>query len=88
MNVFIYFYDRLPCGLDQVEDCLAETLDNSGEITGSGTGVSGSNIDIEVIDGKLGEVEVLKMVREGLAVLHLPRSTVIKIEGKAYSIRE
>lgn len=85
MNLFIYFYDRLPCGLDEIEDELADALREFGEVTGAGTGVSGSNIDVE-IDNKIAEAEALKIVREALADLNLPSSTVIKINGKEHSL--
>ncbi|GLO63608.1 hypothetical protein MACH09_41160 [Vibrio sp. MACH09] len=50
MDVFIYFSERLSVGIDVIEDTLDEALDGIGEVTGTGTGEKGSNIDVEVED--------------------------------------
>jgi hypothetical protein len=38
MDAFIYTSERLPCGIDELEDALDTALGGRGEITGTGTG--------------------------------------------------
>ncbi|MFD4598976.1 hypothetical protein ACFWPQ_13185 [Streptomyces sp. NPDC058464] len=46
--VEIWFDGPIPVDRDDVEDALNEALDGMGEVTGAGTGESGSNLDVEV----------------------------------------
>ena len=62
-------------GRDQIEDPLDDALRTAhlGEITGGGTGIGSSNIDVEVTDLEQG----LALVRKTLQSLGVARSTVI-----------
>lgn len=40
MDIFIYFFSKLPATLDTIEDALDELLEGEGEVTGGGTGKS------------------------------------------------
>lgn len=86
MDVFIYFNERLPVGLDELEDALDAALGDEGEVTGTGTGGSGSNLDLFVKDGTMTDVEVVGLVREALTVFAVPKSSKIVIGDKKFSI--
>lgn len=62
-------------GRDEIEDPLEEALRNAGvgEVTGAGSGMGRSNIDVEVNDLEAG----LTLVRSVLQKLQVARSTVI-----------
>jgi len=82
MDVFLYFHERLSCGLDEIEDRVSDALGERGEVTGSGAGVSGSNIDVEITDDDVAEDEARKIIREAVAELNLPASSVVAINGR------
>jgi hypothetical protein len=84
VDVFIYFFELLDFGLDEIEETLEKVLQNKGEVTGSGTGSSGSNIDIEVFDTDFNPEMLLKLIRKALQDFRIPESTRIKIDGKEY----
>lgn len=48
MDIYIYFGQVEDIG--DLEDRIDEVLGDRGEVTGSGIGVSGGNIDIELYD--------------------------------------
>jgi hypothetical protein len=62
-------------GRDEIEDPLNEALQAAalGEVTGGGTGMGRSNIDVEVRDLEAG----LALIRSILSHLGVARSTVI-----------
>lgn len=66
-------------GRDEVEDPLDEALqrDGLGEVTGGGTGMGISNIDIEVNDPERG----LMLIRQVLRDLGVAPSTIIRQSG-------
>ena len=82
MDIFIYFRERLPCGLDEIEDRISDALGDLGEVTGSGAGVAGSNIDVEITDEDTTEDEALKIIRGAVAELKLPASTAVDIHDR------
>jgi hypothetical protein len=45
--LYIYGTERLPVGLDMLEDEIFEQIEGQGDVTGAGTGDNGWNIDIE-----------------------------------------
>jgi hypothetical protein len=61
---------------DEIEDTLAEALEQAGvgEITGGGSGLDFANIDVEVSDTEQG----LSIIRHVLRELRVGPSTVIK----------
>jgi len=86
MDVFIYTYEPLPCGLDEVEDALEAALGDRGRVTGGGTGISDarSNFDLLIKDGVLSEEQVLSLVRQVVLDLDLPKGTMVDINGKEH----
>ena len=45
--LYIHGSERLPIGLDELEDEIFKLIEGQGDVTGTGTGESGWNIDIE-----------------------------------------
>jgi len=86
MDAFVYVRDRMPYGLDEIEEALEEALNGSGEVTGSGAGVKGSNFDIEIFDEKADLAAALRIIRGALAQFRLPSSSVIVINEVEYPI--
>ena len=66
-------------GRDEIEDPLDEALQqaNLGEVTGGGSGMGVSNIDVEATD----PVRGLILIREVLQGLGVAKSTVIRQAG-------
>lgn len=87
MDIFIYFFERLNIPLDEVEDALDEALGDLGEVTGMGSGESGSNIDLEIADENDSR-QVLTIIRSVLGNLSVPDSSIIEIEGVEYKVLE
>jgi len=86
MDVFIYFHERLPVGLDELEDALDAALGDQGEVTGTGTGETGSNLDLLVSDTTMTEQEVVQLIRQSLKKFAIPNTSKIVIGGKTFSI--
>lgn len=87
MDIFIYFFERLNIPLDEVEDALDEALGDLGEVTGMGSGESGSNIDLEIADENDSR-QVLTIIRSVLGNLSVPDSSIIEIEGVEHKVLE
>jgi hypothetical protein len=87
MDVFLYFYERLPFGLDEVEDALDQALGDSGEVTGTGVGEKGSNVDIRINDESMSTSQVVRLIHQALSHLQLPDFSRILIEDKKFPIR-
>jgi len=81
MDVFIYFYDVLPVALDELEDALDSGFSGIGEVTGTGTGEAGSNVDLEVTDS-VPESQVIQIVRRTLSEFGIATKTTVVIDGK------
>lgn len=86
MNVFIYFNERLPVGLDEMEDALDAALGDKGEVTGTGTGERGSNFDLFVNDSDITADEIVGLIRKALVVYKVPKGSKIVIGEKNFSI--
>lgn len=85
MDVFIYFSERLSVGIDVIEDTLDEALDGIGEVTGTGTGEKGSNIDVEVEDCK-DVTEIISLIKSVLKELSVPESSTLVVDNVEYRI--
>lgn len=86
MDIFIYMTGGLPCGLDELEDALDSALGDRGEVTGTGTGQAGSNIDVFIEEGELTAEQALLLIRRTLADCEVPASTKIVIDGSEHSL--
>jgi hypothetical protein len=83
-SIFINFFSRLDMGRDVIEDALDEALGDKGEVIGGGSGVSGSNIDIEILEGE--PHDFLEIIRTVLRELEAPNDTVIVIGDERFSL--
>lgn len=64
---------------DDVEDALAEAIHGKGVVTGAGTGIYGSNLDLDLAEGWDRE-ELLAVIRTTILALGVSGAT-IKLEG-------
>ena len=86
MDAFIYIKGRLPCGLDEIEDALDDALDGQGEVSGTGTGEVGSNIDVTIDDEEVEAAAVVALLRSALSRFSLPESTTSVIGNDRFSL--
>jgi hypothetical protein len=84
MNAFVYRNGRWPGGIGELEDALDRALGSSGEVTGSGTGPAGGNIDLFIEDDALSDGQVLQLIRNALADDEVPESIWVVIDGRRY----
>ncbi|WP_414549574.1 hypothetical protein [Anabaena sp. CCY 0017] len=85
--IIINFYSTLNVGRSAIEDELEDVLEDKGEVTGGGSGVSGSNIDIEIYEGTA--YDFLNSIREVLKEFSVPTDTVIIMNGnERFSVYE
>ncbi len=69
LEIVLVSADFKHCGRDEIEEPLDAELqkENLGEVTGGGSGMGSSNIDVEVKDVELGLI-VIRRVLQSLAV--------------------
>ena len=87
MFVAIYFNSKLTVPRDEIEDLLEQWFAGQGEVTGSGGGLGGTNIDIEA-DDELGVEEVLSRIRDVLKRINAAPNTEIMVEDQTYPLYE
>ena len=80
MDVFLYTFESTGHGRDEIADAFA----GIGEVTGGGSGVNGSNWDLELPDGAMSAQAVLARLRAALKPFSLPQSTIVVIDGDEY----
>ena len=84
--IFIYFFSKLEnIDRDDVEDAINDALGEEGEVTGSGSGVSGSNLDIEVYSNPFAFLDTIRNI---LRELEVPLDTVIAIGQERFPVFE
>lgn len=83
MEMFIYFPPQLGIPRDEIEDLLEEHLGQNGEVTGSGAGQTGSNLDLEIFGNAHDHVERIKGLLRQAGV---PAGTVIVVEDQQYPV--
>lgn len=76
MDIYIYFSLENEVDIDEMEDKIDEILGNKGEVTGSGMGIMGGNIDIEIYD-----TTIIDILLEELTKLGLPYDTYLITDG-------
>ena len=72
--IYIYFPLGMSTPRDEMEDSIEQFLGGRGEVTGSGTGSSGSNLDVELVDVQFSD-EVFEGLMELLRTLNVPART-------------
>ena len=82
MDVFIYFVGSLNCSLGDIEDALDAALHDMGEVTGTGTGEYGSNIDIYINNMTIGEQHIIDILRSTLKLFDVPTGATVTIDGR------
>lgn len=87
MDVFVYASPGFGRPLDEVEEAIESFLEQSGEVTGSGAGAQGANIDIEIYD-VVDPRTLLEGLRTFLASLSVPINTEIVLEGESFPVYE
>ncbi|MDE7225004.1 MAG: hypothetical protein K2O34_14655 [Acetatifactor sp.] len=79
MYLYVYFKSFPEGGsLDELEDDLEKLLGENGEVTGSGVGASGGNIDIELF----GKENILQDIESYLLSYGFDAETVLDVNGK------
>ena len=76
MDIYIYFEPEEDVDIDDLEEEIDEILEDKGEVTGRGMGISGGNIDVELFDETILE-SFLKELQE----LEFPQDTYYVIDG-------
>lgn len=82
--ISIYFNSKLSIGRSAIEDDLDDILGDKGEVTGGGSGISGSNIDIDIYDGIA--ADFLEPIKNILQEMKVPSDTVIVIENERFLV--
>ncbi len=82
MSVEIFIYSSQPLGFSksEVEDDIDEMLGDVGEVTGSGSGQAGWNIDIEIYDPEnvtKAQVEIINILKNR----KVPKDTYLQMVG-------
>ena len=80
MDIFVYIGVGSTSSRDEIEEAIDEILDGRGEVTGGGSGVNGSNIDIEIFDDN--DTKGIQEVKAVLRSFNLPSDTTIVINGE------
>ena len=80
----IYFFSKLSTGRSAIEDDLDEILGDKGEVIEGGSGISGSNIDIEIYEGSA--YDFIESIKTLLQDLEVPKDTAIVIDEKQLSV--
>jgi len=84
MDVFVYFKGQLGIPISEIEDELDELFEEFGEVTGAGSGVQGSNIDIELEDTSLSDQEILALLKKCFDKFKVYPLAEVKIEERRY----
>jgi hypothetical protein len=90
MFVAVYFKSKTGMARDELGDLILDAFMDKGEdhakVTGGGSGLGGSNIDLKV-DDSLSVDEVLRRIRQALQSLkNVGRHTEIQIEGQVFPL--
>ena len=78
-HVFLGFLGPIDAALGDIEDLLDEVLVGRGEVSGSGTGQTGSNVDLAINDDVSTE-EITSIIEECCRSLKIPFPHTLKIE--------
>jgi len=85
MDIFVYLPSDLPLSREALEEEIETAIGAYGNVTGAGSGPSGSNIDIEIHEPQhfeLGQKAILELLRK----MKLPKGTYLMANGKKQPI--
>lgn len=82
MDAFIYLPRNVGIGRDVIEDELEGALGEVGEVTGGGSGVSGSNLDL-YLDDQAPLEKVLEIIIAALRRVGVAQAKIV-IDGKEH----
>lgn len=85
MEIYIYFIPNQETEIDELEDEIEELLDEKGEVTGSGIGSMGANIDIEIYDDEMNRFSINEFLI-GLRKLNFPDGTYYVCDGERHNL--
>lgn len=85
MEAYLYFPPDLEVDRDDIEAGLEEAFGEAGEVTGAGSGVKGSNLDLRVHD-RVGIEKTWEIIVGVLSKLEIPSANVV-IDGKRFSFK-
>ena len=85
MDVFLYSSKALSAGRDQLEDDINEFLSDKGFVTGAGAGMTGWNLDIEIIDRNDRET-LLEDLKEFLRNWPVPDDAYLDVDGTRHEL--
>ncbi|KHL91218.1 hypothetical protein QW71_35935 [Paenibacillus sp. IHB B 3415] len=84
MDVFVYFKSKQSYSRDEIEEAIEEILETRGEVTGSGSGTNGSNLDIEIYDES--DDEAVEQVKKVLRQMKVTNDTTIVVKGVRFNL--
>jgi hypothetical protein len=76
MDVFIYLPHNIDMARDEIEEALEQALGEVAEVTGGGSGQSGSNIDLAFED-RVPPEKALEIIRAALKNLGIPSAKIV-----------
>ena len=79
MDVLIYFSEELKTSLDEIEDALNQAFESKGEVTGTGRGNVGSNIDIKITDTSISDSATIEIIHKALERSRFRRRPSLKL---------
>ena len=80
-EIFVYGNETLSCSIGELEDAVFSRVEGIGDVTGSGCGVNGWNLDLEFDTPNL-FVPILHAVLEALHEQDVdPQSVTVSVHG-------
>jgi len=86
MFVFIYTRGQMSYDREEIEDAVQDAFGAALHVTGGGSGTTGSNWDLEILDDSLDVAAVLTRIRTALRHFQLPPNSIIVIDHIEYPL--
>ena len=84
MDVHIYFRGSTGVALDELEDSLEDVFTGTASVVGTGSGETGSNIDLEIEGSTI--AGALETLADWLAQLDPGLEAQVRIDGRPFVI--